>query len=414
MDLIRTILVHIGNELLRGETVNTNAAMVSRILFEASYPVLRHVVVADDPYDIRKALLDATAEADFVICTGGLGPTSDDLTAEVAASAFGRPLRESAEAWTSIGERFALFGRLPTGRDRKQALLPEGAEMIENLWGTAPGFCVAHKGATVFFLPGVPREAEPMLRSGVIPRMEKLRPPRQKVATRSLLVFGLREARINEILDPVLLEHPGVQFAFLPHFPEITLRVTGVGVPESRVEQAAEAIRARLSAHVIGSAEDSLEAVVNRLLRERAMRLALAESCTGGWIAKRLTDVPGSSEVFERAVVAYSNAAKVQALGVAEELLREHGAVSREVASEMARRVRFVSGVDLGLSVTGIAGPGGWTTEKPIGLVYIALAAGDEPTVTEHRLAGTRDQIRLLTSSLALDLLRRHLLAVNG
>lgn len=410
MKSIRTILLHIGNELLRGETVNTNAATISAILHGSGYPVLRQLVVADDPYDIQKALLDATGEADFVICTGGLGPTTDDLTAEAAAGAFGLGLKHSERAWDMIVRRFASIGREPTERDRKQALLPEGSSIVENLWGSAPGFSVRHKGAVAFFLPGVPREMEPMLREGVLPVMRGAKPPKVAIRTHSFLVFGIREARLNEILDRVVREFGDIQVAFLPRYPEITLRLTGLGVKEERFAEAVDAVRRIIHAHVVGEGEVTMAGEVGRLLRERGEAVAVAESCTGGWIAKMLTDIPGSSDYFERGVVTYSNESKTQTLRVPPELIEEHGAVSREVAGEMARRIRNQAGTTYGLSTTGIAGPAGGSPEKPVGLVYIGLADGDEPYVGEHRLAGTREQIRALTVHLALDLLRRRLL----
>ncbi|MBI2060313.1 MAG: competence/damage-inducible protein A [Nitrospirae bacterium] len=408
--MIRTILLHIGNELLRGETINTNASTISRILFESGYPVLRQLVVSDTPYDIQKALLDSCAEADFVICTGGLGPTTDDLTAEAAAQAFGMPLKENPKAWKMVQDRFAFLGRDPTGKDRKQALLPEGSVVLENAWGTAPGFYVRHKSATAFFLPGVPREMEPMLNMHVLSVMRTSKPPKEEIHSLSLLVFGIREARMNEILDPVIREFSDLQVAFLPRYPDITLRLTGIGVPPERIKTAADGIRKRLGTHIVGEGETTIEGTVAKLLREKGLTMAVAESCTGGLIAKRLTDIPGSSEYFERGIVSYSNESKIKALGVSADILAEHGSVSRETASEMARRIRFLSGTRIGLSVTGIAGPTGGSPEKPLGLVYIGLCTGDEPSVVEHRLKGTREQIRLLASSLALDLLRRYLL----
>jgi nicotinamide-nucleotide amidase len=398
-------LLAIGTELSRGELVNTNSSWLARRLIALGLEPTEHVVVPDELDRIVASLRDLGARHSFVVCTGGLGPTTDDLTAEAVARAIERPLVLSEAALEAIRRRFAFIGRPMGPSNEKQALLPESAMMLPNSDGTAPGFAVDIGRARAFFLPGVPREMERMFDEQVGP---VLAPRASRTAHQiHLRTFGEGESAIGERLAGLEQALPGITIGYRASFPEVEVKVLARGVDstaaEALAERGASAVRARLAALVYGEGEDTFPAYVGRVLRDRGVTIALAESCTGGLAGQLLTSVPGSSEYMILDAVTYSNASKIELLGVHAELIRAYGAVSSEVSAEMAEGALRISGATLAVSITGIAGPGGATPDKPVGTVWLGLARRGGKTATRHlRLGGNRDRIRMLSAYAAL------------
>lgn len=407
----------LGDELLRGEIVDSNKSFLSERLLSLDIETCFHSSVRDEPTDMIDAFQRAAARARIVLVSGGLGPTRDDLTAEVLAKTFGRRLVLDPAALETIREFFRSVGREMTENNAKQAWFPEGAEVLPNPIGTAPGFMLEESGALFFCMPGVPRELMRMMDEQVLPRIARRAGASGRVVRAALLrTFGMGESALDAELADVAREG-AVTLGFRTAFPDNYLR------PVARAADAAEAeallaaacrvIRERLGAIVYGEGDETLEAVVGRLLAERGRTLAVAESCTGGLIAQKLTDVPGSSAYFLGGVVAYGNAAKRDLLGVPAKLLATHGAVSDEVARAMAEGARARFGADLAVATTGIAGPGGGTPEKPTGLVHVALADGVRTHADHFVFPLDRQRHRTLTAQLALDWVRRSLLSLE-
>ena len=412
-------ILTIGDELLRGEILDTNTAFLAERLLRLDVETCFHGTVRDERADIADAFRRAVARADVVLVSGGLGPTRDDLTIEVLAETFGRKLVLHEPSLAALRAFFARFGREMPAINEKQAWFPEGAEVLANPIGTAPG-CLLEvprpaggEPALVFCMPGVPRELQRMMDEQVLPRIAARRKVRSFARGALLRTFGIGESPLDERLRDVALP-PGVELGFRTQFPDNHVRpVARAATPEeadARLEAAVAAIRERLGALVYGEGEETLEAVLVRLLTERGHTLALAESCTGGMIAELVTSVPGSSAVLRGGVVAYANEAKTALLGVPEALLDRHGAVSEPVARAMAEGARERFGADFALAVTGIAGPGGGTPDKPVGLVYVALADAAGSECRELQLAFDRERNRRLAAQVALDWLRRRVL----
>lgn len=410
-------LIMIGNELVSGEIADTNAFFMAGALTEKGFLVTGIAMVGDREEDIREALVRALGRAAAVIVSGGLGPTTDDLTTAAAAAAFGEKLVLHGEILDQIRMRFARAGLEMPRANEKQAVFPSAAEIIPNPVGTAPGFCLRSGGKLLFFLPGVPRELRHLFLETVLPRLESERKESLHYRSRVLKVFGLTESAIADRLrevDPSLFY---AEISYLPRYPENHVKVVVRGVDPAEVEgnlaKIESAIREKLEGRIFATDRETLEEIVGRLLKERQATLAVAESCTGGLVAHRLTNVPGSSDYFERGLVTYSNQAKQDLLGVPGELLAKLGAVSAPVAEKMAEGVRLLSRSTLGLGITGIAGPGGGTPEKPVGTVFIALAGSDGTAVKGYRFWGDREQVKGITAQTALDWVRRYFLR-NG
>jgi nicotinamide-nucleotide amidase len=297
---------------------------------------------------------------------------------------------------------------------QRQAMLPTNIELIPNPKGTASGFLIADAGREFMFMPGVPSEAEAMTESFIIPRLKEKSGFKQVILSKSLRVFGLWESAVQERLDGQIEEGPGLCLAYLPHFPEVRLKITGMGEDEDKVQQdvarAAAIIQERLSEYIYSAHDEPLELVAGQLLKKKKATIALAESCTGGLISNRITNISGSSEYLLMAVVAYSNRAKVDLLKIPQAVLDEHGAVSEPTARLMAKNVRELANATYGISVTGIAGPTGGSEEKPVGTVFIGIASAEGESVTQHRCYGGREQIKLMSSHLALNNLRKYIL----
>ena len=407
-------IITIGNELLSGSTVDTNAAFIAASVNTIGLSVSRMSSVGDNMDDMVAALKTVLAETRFVIVTGGLGPTDDDCTAAAAARAFDKKIVLNKEALAAIEKIFAGVNLKMPFPSKKQAMLPEGVRLIPNPVGTASGFLIEEGVQEFMFLPGVPREVEAMTESFIIPHLRKQSGSKEVIITRAFRVFGLWESAIQERLEGAIPDGTLVSLAYLPSYPEVRLKLTGKGADPSAVQKDLDLITGiiheKVGQFVYSSDDEPLEAVVGQLLRDRRSTLALAESCTGGLISHRLTNVSGSSDYLERSVVVYSNRAKTELLNIPEDILKKHGAVSEPVALLMAKQIREFSGTTFGLSVTGIAGPTGGSPEKPVGTVFIGVASESTEEVKQYRFYGSREQIKLMTSQMALSNLRLFIL----
>jgi competence/damage-inducible protein CinA-like protein len=411
--------IAVGSELLVGGRSDSNSLFITEELGKLGIEVRFKSVVGDDQADIVKVLKTAVGRAQVVVTTGGLGPTVDDCTREALAKAAGRRLARRKEAFESLKARLAQWGRIPNKGQLRQALIPSGATVLANPIGSAPGFWLNWKQALVISLPGVPRELEAMMREEVVPllslRLDAQGRFRRQPITRLVFhTWGLPEADVDAKLLGVMPKGAPINLGLLasPMGVIVTLTSTpGADVRAGLMQSLTDGVRFRLQEWLFAEGRESMEEVVGRLLTEQKRTIALAESCTGGLISHRLTQVPGSSAYLDRGVVCYSNKAKIELLGVPVELIDKHGAVSAEVAAAMAKGIRERSGVSVGLSVTGIAGPGGATSTKPVGLVYFGLHSDHGESLTkEHHFHGDRTVIKQRSSQAALDLLRRWLL----
>jgi nicotinamide-nucleotide amidase len=414
---VKAEILTIGDELLRGEIVDSNKSLLSDRLLRLDLETRYHASVRDDPEDMADAFRRAAARSDIVLVSGGLGPTRDDLTSEVLARTFGRELVVDAASLEQIRRFFERIGRDMPENNAKQAELPSGAEVLPNPLGTAPGFALTEGRATFFCMPGVPSELTCMMDEQVLPRLGKRVGQSGSAARAALLrTFGMGESALDAELGDIATEDD-VSLGFRTAFPDNLLRpvarAASAEQAEARLAQVCDAIRARLGPLVYAEGEETLAAVAVRLLRERERSVATAESCTGGLVAQRFTGVPGASEVFLGGVVAYADAAKRELLGVPDALLAEHGAVSAPVACAMAEGVRERFGADLAVATTGIAGPTGGTPDNPVGLAFLALADASRTHVDHFVFALGRARHRILTAQVALDWVRRALLGVE-
>ncbi len=407
-------IITVGNELLSGATLDTNSAYLAEKLSEFGNGVTRRPTMRDTVEPIAEAIEEARRRVIFVITTGGLGPTNDDVTKKALARALGKPLVLHEEVLKKVEERFRRRGEKMPLVNQNQALLPSGAKWFANDYGTAPGILVEEGEKRLIALPGVPREMRGIFKEEVTPYLRKAFGTASAVVRRRLRTTGIAESALYEKIQRVIPEGEGLHFAFLPSYFGVDLRLEISGQEKERADKLLEEklaqIRPLLEDFLYAEGEASMEEVVGRLLLEAKKKLATAESCTGGLVAKRITDVPGSSDYFERGVVTYSNEAKHELLSVPQKFLKTVGAVSPEVAERMAKGARKLGGVDLGIGVTGIAGPGGGSAEKPVGLTYIALADRKKSWVEKFVFSGDREVSRVRASQAALNLVRLYLL----
>jgi len=405
-------VLSIGNEVLSGRTVDTNAAYLGRQLRLIGVPVVSSHTVGDRRESIVGALELAAGEADIVVVTGGLGPTDDDLTRQAFGDYLGVELELREELLASIEARFAVRAAKMPQRNTIQACIPKGAEAIANDWGTAPGIAAEKDGTLLVALPGVPREMEKMLAASVLPRLKRLAQG-QPMAVRRLKCFGAGESAIAERLGDAMHRGRNPLVNCTARAGVITLEIvaTAAGMDEAEETVAGEEARLRqiLGEVVFGTGEQTLAEVLGQHLVRAGKILTVAESCTGGLLAKLITDTPGASEYFNRGWVTYSNEAKVAELGVPEKLIEAHGAVSAEVATAMAQGARRQAQADLAVGITGIAGPGGATEQKPVGLVYISIDDADGATTSRHVFSHERCLVRLRAAQTALNTLRLRL-----
>ena len=404
-------VVTVGNEILSGRTVDTNFTFLARVLEAAGARVLRHESVADVPDAIAAAIQSAMSRAALVVVTGGLGPTPDDVTRKGVATALARPLSLDAEILENLRQRWrARGGRDPMPANNElQAMVPRGATVLPNPVGSAPGLQLQHEASTLFVLPGVPSEMEAMARGSIVPWIQAR--AARGVSYFTMRTHGIWESVLAEKLADLPAALPGYAVAYLPGGGGVDVRLRlpagdGASVDELR-ERARRALAERIGAYAFGEDDESLESVVGKLLLARGYHLAVAESCTGGLLAGRITEISGSSAYFDVGVVCYSNAAKTALAGVPASLIEEHGAVSEEVARALARGIAKASGAEVGLGITGIAGPTGGTPEKPVGTVHLAAAAPEGEWHRKLALTGSRHSIRERSVASALDLARR-------
>lgn len=408
-------VLSIGTELTRGEINNTNATWLCEELTRLGLDVTQAEVVPDDRADIQGALARLGAKHDVIVCTGGLGPTTDDITSECVATVVGVPLVRDEPSLEAIRERMARFGRVVAASNAKQADFPGGATILPNGNGTAPGFAVKIDRARAFFMPGVPGEMKPMFTKHVAPALAPL--VTGGIHQVRLKTFGMPESTVNDRLAGVEAAH-GVVIAYRAHFPEIEVKVLARASTPAEAARtsrvAADEVRARLGDAVYAEGDVAFTEAIGELFRQRKQSLATAESCTGGLVASLVTDAPGASEFFRGAIVAYDNCVKTGTLGVDAAVLASKGAVSAEVAREMAEGARRVLGADVALSLTGIAGPSGATETKPVGLVHLAVATADGTTDRNLIFPGSRHQVRVLAAYAGLSLVRRVVLHGHG
>lgn len=404
-------LIAVGTEILLGDIVNTDAQVISQGLSELGINVFYQTVVGDNPARLRHVVETARDRADIIITTGGLGPTLDDLTKETLATVFGKKMALHQPSLDRIKGFFQTIGREMTPNNEKQAWLPEGCTVFVNEWGTAPGCAFEAYGKHVLMLPGPPRECNPMWKECAMPYLYKL--AGGCIVSRNIRVFGLGESNMEAILHDMMEQSKNPTIAPYAKTSECFARVTAkADTPaecEKLLEPVVEKICGLLGDDVYGVDVDSLEQVVGDGLRQRGMTLAVAESCTGGLLSKRITDVPGCSDYYLGGVCSYANEVKMNLLGVKKETLDTLGAVSPEVAEQMAEGVAKALGADVGVGITGVAGPGGGTEEKPVGLVYISVWHKGQHFTRKMKAANGRDRIRMQAASTALDLIRRNI-----
>jgi len=407
-------IIAIGSELLSSSRTDTNSLWLTDQLNRIGIDVRLKTIVGDDDARLEEVVRDAVKRSRVVLTTGGLGPTEDDITRKVVARALGKRLSLDEKVLAEIRERFRSFGiaNMPE-RNSRQAMVIAGAEVLSNPNGSAPGLYLEHEGCAIALMPGPPREMKPMFENYVRARLDKLAGD-TRFATRVLRVAGLGESAVDEKIAPIYTKYENPQTTILFNSSEIEIHLRAHGRTEADAETLLDDLSLKIERELGNSAfsfrGETMEEVVGRRLAMTEFTLAVAESCTGGLIAQRMTSVPGSSKYFIEGVVTYSNDSKVRLLGVDKKLIREFGAVSQQVARDMARGVRHRAKTDFGLAVTGIAGPGGGTKDKPVGLVYIALA---DDAHTEHKkltIPGDRELVRWRASQAALDMLRRRLI----
>jgi nicotinamide-nucleotide amidase len=410
-------IVTIGDELLLGLTTDTNAAYLARVLAAEGVEIVRRATVGDDGDAIAGAVREALERTGAVITTGGLGPTADDMTKPAIAALFGRRLEMREDIVAMIEERFRIYGfkgPIPLS-NRQQALVPEGARVLENRHGSAPGIWLEDEhDRWVAMLPGVPREMHGMTQDVLIPELRARRGAiREVVRSRTLRCMGISESHLADLLGDRARAVRGLPLAYIPSVAGIDLRLTTRGMSSddatALLDAAVAELKPVIGTHTYGEDETDLAEVVLQLSRERSFRLAVAESCTGGVLGARLTAIPGSSDVFIGGVIAYDDDVKVRLLGVEPATLRAHGAVSEQTAREMAAGIRHVMDTQVGVAITGIAGPGGGTAEKPVGLVWTVADVEGRVRASHRVFPGNREEIRQRAAQAALDLVRRML-----
>lgn len=415
---MKAYLISIGDELLIGQTINTNVAYIGSALSDINIEVIESSVVGDNMEAILNELDKASSTADLIVITGGLGPTHDDITRSAIVKYFKTELVQDKEVLEDIQQFFSKRGRTVTELNASQALVPQIAIPIRNKRGTAPGMWIEKNNKIYIIMPGVPYEMKGMMEDFVIPKLSDLTKGNGSVIKKLILqTTGIPESTLFERLGNLDELLQGAKIAFLPNQYGVKLRITVTEVSdevaENRLNEIEQKIRTKVGRYIFARGEETLEEVIGKILSERGLTLSVAESCTGGEICTRLTNVSGSSKYFERGIITYSNASKVELLKVNEDTIAQVGAVSPEVAMQMAEGVRAVSGTDIGISTTGILGPTGATTNKPVGLVYIGYC--DEKVCTAKKFLFGDDRIlnKQRATQAALEMLRKHLLGIS-
>lgn len=413
---MRAELITIGDELLYGQTIDTNAAFIGEKFAEAGVDLAYHSTVGDQADDLISAIGLAMNRVDFVLTTGGLGPTHDDITKKIICKFFKRQLVFHEDILKALEKRFSDLGIAMPAINQNQALLPQGAKFIENKVGSALGIVIEERNKILIAVPGVPAEMEAMVVDSIIPMLIQ-KAGGQAIVHRKLRTVGIMESAIFEKVKDIIDEKSFVKVAFLPSYKGVDIRLTAQTDDRIQAETAlaelVEMYKERIGKYIFGYDNDELPAVVGFLLNEKKQTLAVAESCTGGLLGKTITDISGSSAYFKGGVISYANEIKIDLLNVPPVAIEAHGAVSSETAKYMAEGVRARCGADIGVAITGVAGPTGGTPEKPVGLVYIGLASGKDTITKEFRFKSTRAATRLRSTYAALDMIRKHLLEIE-
>lgn len=410
--MMQAEIITIGNELTSGRAPDLNGCYVAERLAAFGIPVTRITTVGDDPVRVSRAIKDAMGESDFIVVTGGLGSTDDDITNQIVADALKRPLSLHQEKFEQIKQHVEASGLRMSPSFEKMAWMPKDSQVF-NPKEEMCGFSLVEGGVALYFLPGVPEQMRYLMDTYVLPEILSRYASAPVARHRVLKIYGLSEPEISEQLKPVPRDDPNLLIGFYPHYPEnhVSLSMKGGDVQKvaREIERMEREIRIILGEYVFGSDDETLAGVVGGLLREKGFSLSVAESCTGGLIGNLVTNVPGSSSYYPGGVVTYSNQAKIDMLQVSPQTLAEHGAVSDSTVRMMAEGVRSTFRADLGLAVTGIAGPEGGSVEKPVGTVHIGLSSGSVTLSERYRFHGGRKQIKLNTAMMALDWVRRYL-----
>jgi nicotinamide-nucleotide amidase len=420
MPSLKAEIISIGDELLIGQVINTNQAYIAEKLNSVGVFVDRMSTVGDNEQEILNVFEKAYKPHDIIAVTGGLGPTHDDITRAVVCKFFNTDLIENTEALENIKRIFARRKTIPRKINEDQALVPGDCTVIQNRLGTAPGYLFERDGKVFVVMPGVPFEMKAMIDEFIIPLLQK-RSTGSVIRHLTLKTTGIAESFLAEQIgdvNQIFSENSGVTLAFLPNPSGVRLRITvkaeSIDDAQLKIHNVETQIRSKIEKYIYAADDIELEEIVGKLLKERHLTIAVAESCTGGLVADRITNVSGSSEYFEQGIITYSNQSKISVLGVPSDLIGQHGAVSRQVAEAMASGIRLKSNTDIGLSTTGIAGPTGGTQEKPVGLVWIGFSDVNETFALQFNFGGDRKIIKERASQSALELLRRRLLKINN
>ncbi len=405
-------IIAVGSELLTPFRQDTNSLFLTDKLNSLGMEVRIKTIVGDDAERLAEVFRAALSRSQLIILIGGLGPTEDDVNRQVVADVLGRPLHEVAEIRRRIESRFARLGRAMPANNLRQALVPEGADWLENRQGTAPGLWIEHDGILIVLLPGPPRELEAMFESACVPRLSRLGLA-LFLRSRVYKVVGLPESEVDQRIAPIYKEYsnPSTTILAVSGVIEVHLRARASSEADATalLNNLGDKIEAALGDYVFSSGGETLEEIVGMYLVMRQKTIAVAESCSGGLLSERLTRVPGSSSYFLGGAVCYSNGLKTKLAGVSPDMIQANGAVSKSVAQALAEGIRVRTGASIGVGVTGIAGPGGGTTEKPVGLVFIALADDRGTQIREFRFPGDRDRIRNWATTAALEIIRRRI-----
>jgi len=407
-------IITIGDEILIGQIIDTNSAWMGQQLNMQGIQVGKIVTVSDTHKDITEAVDAALSEADIILLTGGLGPTKDDITKKALADYFGVDMRFSESTYNRIQRLFQKFGKSMTKAHHEQSYMPANADILMNKMGTAPGMWFEHKGKVLVSMPGVPYEMKYLMEAEVLPKLKK-QFPGKPIAHRTILTVGEGESRIADLIDPFIEALPAnIKMAYLPGTGQVRLRLTGTGDDENELnallDKKVEELKPLIAELVFGFEKEKLEEVVGRMLLEKGKTLATAESCTGGFLAHKITSIPGSSAYFMGSVIAYSNAVKMNQLSVKPNTLKNHGAVSEETVKEMMQGALDLLKTDLAIAISGVAGPDGGTPEKPVGTIWIAI--GDKNNTKTYQLNLWKDRMKNIeyTTTVALNVIRKFLL----
>jgi nicotinamide-nucleotide amidase len=407
-------IITIGDEILIGQIIDTNSAWMGQQLNMQGIQVGKIVTVSDTHKDITEAVDAALSEADIILLTGGLGPTKDDITKKALADYFGVDMRFSESTYNRIQRLFQKFGKSMTKAHHEQSYMPANADILMNKMGTAPGMWFEHKGKVLVSMPGVPYEMKYLMEAEVLPKLKK-QFPGKPIAHRTILTVGEGESRIADLIDPFIEALPAnIKMAYLPGIGQVRLRLTGTGGDENELnallDKKVEELKPLIAELVFGFEKEKLEEVVGRMLLEKGKTLATAESCTGGYLAHKITSIPGSSAYFMGSVIAYSNAVKMNQLNVKPDTLKNHGAVSEETVKEMMQGALDLLKTDLAIAISGVAGPDGGTPEKPVGTIWIAI--GDKNNTKTYQLNLWKDRMKNIeyTTTVALNVIRKFLL----